>query len=290
MIRPSVPEHVEATLEQALEKLPADRMATAREFADGLLGKSVLVSTTRRTAARAASRRNVVTTYAPWLVAIAAVAAAVIGWSRRPSPVAERLIRFIVNLDPGVRLATAKSATPTETDWTFEDVVADKSTPCRASFCASSEKCIASTGHCTATSSACPDKCASGTACIEEDGAASCEVEAFAEAFKECSVDAVAECAVDAIAKCESAGTSDCEADAQGACESESVAECEALCSAAVNDGAVSTDGSTRTFTDSSNEMGDPATNNVVTSMPTVSVSTVTSSWTAPSAGTTPVP
>jgi serine/threonine protein kinase/Tol biopolymer transport system component len=37
--RPAVPEHVEAALERALEKLPADRFATAHEFADALLGK-----------------------------------------------------------------------------------------------------------------------------------------------------------------------------------------------------------------------------------------------------------
>ena len=35
-----VPEHVEATLDRALEKLPADRLATAREFADALSGRA----------------------------------------------------------------------------------------------------------------------------------------------------------------------------------------------------------------------------------------------------------
>jgi len=37
--RAAVPEHVEAALERALEKLPADRFATAHEFADALQGR-----------------------------------------------------------------------------------------------------------------------------------------------------------------------------------------------------------------------------------------------------------
>ena len=45
-----MPEHVEAAVERALEKLPADRFATAREFADALTGKGI-VSTAHVTAA-----------------------------------------------------------------------------------------------------------------------------------------------------------------------------------------------------------------------------------------------
>jgi len=37
--RASIPEHVESAVERALEKLPADRYATAREFADAVQGK-----------------------------------------------------------------------------------------------------------------------------------------------------------------------------------------------------------------------------------------------------------
>src|SRR5439155_10701425 len=37
--RSSVPPHVDAAIERALEKLPADRFATAQEFADALSGK-----------------------------------------------------------------------------------------------------------------------------------------------------------------------------------------------------------------------------------------------------------
>src|SRR5688572_7991087 len=37
--RPAVPEHVDATVQRALEKLPADRFSTAKEFADALQGR-----------------------------------------------------------------------------------------------------------------------------------------------------------------------------------------------------------------------------------------------------------
>ena len=46
LARPAVPEHVEATVERALEKLPADRWASAREFAEGLSGARPVVRTT----------------------------------------------------------------------------------------------------------------------------------------------------------------------------------------------------------------------------------------------------
>jgi serine/threonine-protein kinase len=52
--RPNVPAHVEAAVEHALEKLPADRFASAHEFADALSGKVILASTAAATAQQAA--------------------------------------------------------------------------------------------------------------------------------------------------------------------------------------------------------------------------------------------
>ncbi|MDO8502678.1 MAG: serine/threonine-protein kinase [Gemmatimonadaceae bacterium] len=40
--RPAIPEHVEAAVQHALEKLPADRFSTAHEFAEALLGRGAL--------------------------------------------------------------------------------------------------------------------------------------------------------------------------------------------------------------------------------------------------------
>ncbi|HYV98727.1 MAG TPA: protein kinase, partial [Gemmatimonadaceae bacterium] len=53
--RPNVPPHVEAAVEHALEKLPADRFASAKEFADALSGKVILTSTAAATAQQATS-------------------------------------------------------------------------------------------------------------------------------------------------------------------------------------------------------------------------------------------
>jgi serine/threonine-protein kinase len=58
--RPNVAEHVEAAVLRALEKLPADRWATAREFADALGNRAVALSgigVTSRTVAGAPSPR-----------------------------------------------------------------------------------------------------------------------------------------------------------------------------------------------------------------------------------------
>ena len=75
--RKTIPPHVEAAVLTALEKLPADRYATAAEFATALSDTSV--ATTHRTAARTAatpSRRS----FVPWAVALVAIAIAAWGW------------------------------------------------------------------------------------------------------------------------------------------------------------------------------------------------------------------
>jgi serine/threonine-protein kinase len=68
--RKSIPPHVEAAVNTALEKLPADRFASAREFADALEGKA-----TARTAARAtaATRQGHPATHRPVVLAAVAV-------------------------------------------------------------------------------------------------------------------------------------------------------------------------------------------------------------------------
>jgi eukaryotic-like serine/threonine-protein kinase len=72
--RPSVPEHVEATVSQALEKLPADRWGTARDFAEALTGtRSVARSTAALTSARAipVSRASRIREAAAWTLVVA---------------------------------------------------------------------------------------------------------------------------------------------------------------------------------------------------------------------------
>src|SRR4029079_13263941 len=53
--RAAIPEHVELAVQHSLEKLPADRFSTAREFADAIQGRGPTGATTLYSAARAAT-------------------------------------------------------------------------------------------------------------------------------------------------------------------------------------------------------------------------------------------
>ena len=84
--RRTVPPHVEAAVLTALEKLPADRFATAAEFVDALDGKGVRVTHVARTAggvATAAWYRRPALVGTVLTVATLAILAAW-GWLRRP--------------------------------------------------------------------------------------------------------------------------------------------------------------------------------------------------------------
>src|ERR1043166_6728224 len=106
--RPSVPEHVEEALERALEKLPADRFATARDFAAALNGTSPSTST-----ATAASRekRGIVATRkerarrsVAWAVFAALAAVAGWGWLRPATRPVMRRARFGLELPDSSRM------------------------------------------------------------------------------------------------------------------------------------------------------------------------------------------
>jgi serine/threonine-protein kinase len=100
-MRPNVPEHVERALEHALEKLPADRWATAHEFADALQGRGMLPAPTGVHASPAADavgsagRRSARAAQLPWIVALGATAiVALWGWLGRPHPTSQVPVRF----------------------------------------------------------------------------------------------------------------------------------------------------------------------------------------------------
>jgi serine/threonine-protein kinase len=57
--RPAIPEHVEGALDKALEKLPADRWATAHEFAEALAGTRPVTRVQATVTTRAEAPRNV---------------------------------------------------------------------------------------------------------------------------------------------------------------------------------------------------------------------------------------
>src|SRR3954469_3982174 len=56
--RPAVPEYVEATVQRALEKLPADRFSSAREYAEGLRGRGDFSASGAFTASMRSSGRT----------------------------------------------------------------------------------------------------------------------------------------------------------------------------------------------------------------------------------------
>ena len=102
--RHTIPPHVEAAVLTALEKLPADRFATAAQFAEAL-GRPGMVSTLSRTAATASvapsaarSMRGTLATLAPWTVAMAAAAVAAVAVFRRPETPARHVVRFGIQL------------------------------------------------------------------------------------------------------------------------------------------------------------------------------------------------
>lgn len=73
-----------------------------------------------------------------------------------------------------IRIATATSAKPGATDWTFEDAVVDNATPCRAYNCSLSDVCVAETNKCMPKETTCDPKCSSGTACVNIGMGAAC--------------------------------------------------------------------------------------------------------------------
>jgi len=99
--RKSVPAHVDAAVETALAKLPADRFATAREFADALLGRAGPTRTAERGAlsARASSvvsyrRGRIVALVGAGAVAAMGLGAAVAAWYLRRNDEPPNPVRF----------------------------------------------------------------------------------------------------------------------------------------------------------------------------------------------------
>jgi serine/threonine-protein kinase len=100
--RAQVPDYVEATVQRALEKLPADRFSTVREYADGLQGRIDFTGSQAFTSARqAASPRSTWTRRLkdPLVLGLAALSIASLGFaaymSRDRTP-AQRPIRFVL--------------------------------------------------------------------------------------------------------------------------------------------------------------------------------------------------
>ena len=102
-LRKTIPEHVADAVHTALQKLPADRFATAAEFSSAL-GHAGATSARRTTGLRAASAVPRWQRAVPWALAVVLLGAAAWGWFRPEAPAP--VIRY------GLALPTSQAMTP----------------------------------------------------------------------------------------------------------------------------------------------------------------------------------
>ena len=108
-VRDTIPVHVEATLFKALAKLPADRFASAAEFATALARPEATAGfTNARAAGASATRSRVASPLLAWSVAGVSLALAAWGWARAsrgpadPPPVVRALVPIVSGTAPTV--------------------------------------------------------------------------------------------------------------------------------------------------------------------------------------------
>ena len=114
--RPSVPEHVDAAIDRALEKLPADRWIDARAFADALHSAATIVRPTVASASTATHGRRWISfaTFAVVsLVLCAASVFATLRLTRSNTRSEARVVRYVPQLPQGSELGAPVSGTTT---------------------------------------------------------------------------------------------------------------------------------------------------------------------------------
>jgi Tol biopolymer transport system component len=107
--RPNVPLHVDAAIAHALEKLAADRFATAREFADALEGRGVSYTTPAPGPASGSVARQRVRGREIVLASVTIVLASLLAWQilARPAPPVSPVVRANFDLPAGLRVSDA---------------------------------------------------------------------------------------------------------------------------------------------------------------------------------------
>ncbi|MGE5759781.1 MAG: protein kinase domain-containing protein [Gemmatimonadota bacterium] len=110
-IRKTVPDNVEAAVQTALQKIPADRFPSAAAFADALAGTTAIAPLARGGRPRpvgAARRPPAVMPWLGWTVAAIGIAIGLWGWLR-PSP--HPVTRFVIGFPPGQALDVSTQGT-----------------------------------------------------------------------------------------------------------------------------------------------------------------------------------
>ena len=114
--RPTVPEHIDAAVQMALAKLPADRFRSAGEFADALKRPAVLHSPSAEGRAPVSAGRGLGLSpthlFAAGAVVLAAVAFGIWGWRRELSPRSEPVVRSVIHLPDEARAEARLSGSP----------------------------------------------------------------------------------------------------------------------------------------------------------------------------------
>ena len=104
VLRRAVPAHVDAAVRCALEKLPADRFASGKEFADALGGRGGTPSSVRYALA-AGTTASRLRRAAPWIVAGIAVASASMAWMHAGSAMLPHPVHFKLAIPAANRIS-----------------------------------------------------------------------------------------------------------------------------------------------------------------------------------------
>jgi eukaryotic-like serine/threonine-protein kinase len=108
VLRRTVPPHVDTAVRRALQKLPADRFASASQFADALTSPGAVTSPQGATASAAATaatsvdRRSRVLQAVPWAIAAAALSLAAFVFATRERPSPRVPVHFTIDMPPSV--------------------------------------------------------------------------------------------------------------------------------------------------------------------------------------------
>jgi hypothetical protein len=109
-LRKNAPPNVVAALEKALEKLPPDRFASAKEFSDALGGEEFATKSKRATKTRAGAALDWRTRVAVPALALSAILVIVAAWALIKAPPPAPISRYQIELPGGMRFAA--------TNWT----------------------------------------------------------------------------------------------------------------------------------------------------------------------------